>query len=339
LLFQALQLSSNQRPLFPSTSCLVAYSAAMYAGTTPEFSDISLSDFTLDLTKLEEALQNNRQIKYIVPTHLYGHIYDVEAVQSIANKYSVQVIEDAAQSMGASYKGKPCGSFGLASILSFGHTKVLEAGHGGAVLTDDLVLYNEICKLEKKLQENFLKGSHFSVNDMQENYRKEYYESIRNQTAWNKNSTENLLNIQTNYKDCFVVPYQPTYSEKIALMLDSLSDKTALRLENAQLYKDLLNRDDIELAQIHEGSTSWRFTFRIDSNKRDALLAYLRSKNIHCSSWYPYYPRLFEGNEIHLNSLILEKEVVNLWVDGTYSKEQIKDICTHINEWDFHACS
>lgn len=320
-IFQALHLSENRRPLFPGTSCLVAYGAARYAGTQPVFADINLTDYTICSNSLENMLRNDPEIKAIVPTHLYGHLYDIDKVHFIAKKYGVYVIEDAAQAMGAMYDNRYAGAFGDASVISFGHTKILEVGHGGAILTDNTALFERICSIAQQVG----KRSALELNRLQEQYRKLYYEKIADGTAWISSENENLLSLQDKYKDCFVLAYDDSFTEKIDSVLDSLQSATALRLQKAQLYENGLVHPLIKKPVVCSGSTYWRYTFRVDERCRDRLLSYLRNRNIDCSSWYPYYPRLF-GEYYLPNSQALEKEIVNVWLNESYEPQCIQEV-------------
>jgi len=330
LLFKALNLNQQFRPLFPAVSCISAFNSAIFANTYPEFTDISLSDYTMHPEKLRQILHSNPNIKAIVPTNLFGHLYDAKEIHPIADEYGVFVIEDAAQSMGALMSNDDYAATGHASIISFGHTKIADAGHGGAILTNDSTLYRDLVKL------NFLESKTVDLVDIEllaNEYRTQYYQSITEGTAWDLSSSRNLRYLHQQYKQCFHFPFNVKYLPKIVELLPKLAEENRTRQAKASLYRQYLKRSDITFSEPREGSVVWRFTFRINEKYRDSLLSYLRAKNIHCSSWYPYYPRLY-GDVSHVHSLTLEREVVNLWVDSTYSETEIKQICETINRWE-----
>lgn len=321
ILFKALGLSYNQTPLFPATSCLVAFSAARYAETKPEFIDINLSDYTLNGQQLKNVLQNNSQIRAIVPTHLYGHLYDIETIHQIAHEFGVFVIEDAAQAVGASHNGFLAGSFGDASVISFGHTKILEIGHGGAILTDDDDLYAALISLRNNL--SVCKNIDF--ND----YRQGYYNIINTDDAW---YGKKLLNLQDRYKDGFVHSFNDNYASILLdkLTIESIEDARNERNYKWHLYNKYLESPYILKPAWRKGSVAWRYSFLCNQLYRDRLLIKLRNLGIHCSSWYPNFSRLFSDDLFH-NSLTLEKSVINLWVDETYDQGQIIYVCEQIN--------
>lgn len=106
------------------------------AGATPVFIDIDPITFNLDPDKIEEAI--TEKTKAIIPVHLYGQMADMDEIKEVAEKYNLVVIEDAAQAIGAEYKGKKPGELGTAATYSFFPTKNLGAyGDGGMIITSD----------------------------------------------------------------------------------------------------------------------------------------------------------------------------------------------------------
>jgi dTDP-4-amino-4,6-dideoxygalactose transaminase len=111
-------------------------SAICYSGATPVFVDIEPRSFTMDPSQLEQAI--TPRTKAILPVHLYGQMADMTAIQAIASRYGIPVIEDACQAHGAEYGGIRAGSLGLSGCFSFYPGKNLGAyGEGGAVVTSD----------------------------------------------------------------------------------------------------------------------------------------------------------------------------------------------------------
>ena len=112
-------------------------------GATPVFVDINTETFNIDVQKINSVI--TRKTKAILPVHLFGQPADMAPIWEIARAYSIYVIDDAAQAIGASYRGKKIGNLGDATILSFFPTKNLGAyGDGGAVLTNMDNLAEEI---------------------------------------------------------------------------------------------------------------------------------------------------------------------------------------------------
>ena len=114
----------------------VATAAAItYTGARPVFVDIDPSTFTIDVTRIEQAI--TPRTRALLPVHLYGHTADLDPMVAIAKRHSLRLIEDAAQAHGAEYKGRRAGSIGDFGCFSFYPGKNLgAAGEGGAVATN-----------------------------------------------------------------------------------------------------------------------------------------------------------------------------------------------------------
>lgn len=104
-------------------------------GLTPVFCDINETDFTIDVSKIEELI--TEKTSAIVPVHVYGNICNVEEIEKIAQKYNLKVIYDAAHAFGVRYKERGIGTYGDVSCFSFHATKVFNTIEGGAVCFGD----------------------------------------------------------------------------------------------------------------------------------------------------------------------------------------------------------
>ena len=112
-------------------------------GATPVFVDIDPVTLNMDLDQLEEKITS--RTKAIIAVHIFGQMLDVERIMEIASRHDLKVIEDAAQAMGAEYRGKEAGSIGHAATFSFFPTKNLGAyGDGGMIVTSDEDLAAEL---------------------------------------------------------------------------------------------------------------------------------------------------------------------------------------------------
>ena len=112
-----------------------------YQGATPVFIDSEVDTWNMDpslLRKaLEEANQNGKLPKAIIPVHLYGMPAKMNEIITIAKEFNVPIIEDAAEALGSNMNGKPCGSFGEFGVLSFNGNKIITTSGGGALLSSD----------------------------------------------------------------------------------------------------------------------------------------------------------------------------------------------------------
>ena len=111
----------------------------LYLGAKPIFVDSEIHTWNICPEALEHAitdrLSKGKKPKVIIAVHLYGVPYQVEAIQAIADKYDIPVLEDAASTLGSKYKGKKCGTFGTIGVVSFNGNKIITTSGGGAIVT------------------------------------------------------------------------------------------------------------------------------------------------------------------------------------------------------------
>ena len=134
---------------YPGYSCIDLSTAAIGAGVRVRLYDLDPTTLSPDLGSLEAAI--GRGVDAIVVAHLYGYPADVAAVQSMAAKHGIPVIEDAAQGAGGTLRETPLGGFGDVSILSFGRGKGATTGAGGALLARSKAYAERIAQLDDQL--------------------------------------------------------------------------------------------------------------------------------------------------------------------------------------------
>ena len=135
MIMRALGVRAGDEVLTPSHTAFPTIEAICFAGATPVFVDVD-DWYTLDAK--DAAAKVTARTVGIVPVHLYGQPVDLPAVQDLAARHGLWVLEDCAQAQGSAWDGRPVGSFGRAAALSFYPSKNLPAmGDGGAVLTSD----------------------------------------------------------------------------------------------------------------------------------------------------------------------------------------------------------
>jgi dTDP-4-amino-4,6-dideoxygalactose transaminase len=142
LTLRALGIGQGDEVISVSHTCVATISAIVHAKATPVLIDVG-EDFTMDMTKVEEAI--TPRTRAIVPVHLNGRACDMERLGDIACRHSLHIIEDAAQALGAEFSGRKVGSFGIAGCFSLYPFKMLGAfGDGGIVTTNDRTIAREI---------------------------------------------------------------------------------------------------------------------------------------------------------------------------------------------------
>ncbi|MFL6372843.1 MAG: DegT/DnrJ/EryC1/StrS family aminotransferase [Nitrososphaera sp.] len=128
-------INPGDEVLLPSFTFVATANAVVAAGGRPIFVDIKKEDYTMDASDLKAKI--TQRSKVVVPVHLYGHPCDIDEIGELAEKNSLHLIEDACQSLGSSYKKKQTGTLGTMGCFSMYASKVLTAGEGGAIATDN----------------------------------------------------------------------------------------------------------------------------------------------------------------------------------------------------------
>ncbi|MBI3620473.1 dTDP-4-amino-4,6-dideoxygalactose transaminase [Candidatus Roizmanbacteria bacterium] len=151
-------IESGDEVIMPSYTFVSTANAFVLRGGLPVFVDIRPDTLNIDESKIEAAI--TKKTKVIVVVHYGGIACEMDTILSIAHKHNLFVIEDAAQAIGAKYKGKPLGSIGHLSALSFHETKNIISGEGGALLINDdrFIERAEIIREKGTDRNRFLKG-------------------------------------------------------------------------------------------------------------------------------------------------------------------------------------
>lgn len=131
----ALELRVGDEVLLPSFTFVASANSVVAAGGSPVFVDINRADYTIDIKDL--ATKITRKTRAIMPVHLYGHPANLDEIFELAQNNSLDVIEDACQSLGSEYRRKQTGTMGSMGCFSMYASKVLTSGEGGAIATYD----------------------------------------------------------------------------------------------------------------------------------------------------------------------------------------------------------
>ncbi len=139
-----------------------------YEGGEPVFIDTEYDTWNMDPKALDKAFEIYPEVKIVVMAHLYGTPGKMEELISVIKKHNAILIEDAAESMGASYRGKETGTFGDYNIISFNGNKIITGSSGGCLLTDDEEAAKKVRKWSTQAREN---ASWYQHEELGYNYR------------------------------------------------------------------------------------------------------------------------------------------------------------------------
>lgn len=144
----------------------------LYQGATPVFVDSESETWNICPEHLEAAIKDRirkgKKPKAIIAVHLYGSPYKVDEIHAIADRYTIPIIEDAAEAFGSSYKGKKCGAFGDFGILSFNGNKIITTSGGGALLSKNQNLKEKAIFYATQSKD---KAVHYQHSEIGYNYR------------------------------------------------------------------------------------------------------------------------------------------------------------------------
>lgn len=126
----------------------------VYEGGVPVFIDTEYDTWNMDPVALEKAFELYPEVKVVVVAHLYGTPGKIEEIKRICDQHGVVIIEDAAESFGATYKGKQTGTFGNYNAISFNGNKIITGSSGGMLLTDDEEAAKKVRKWSTQAREN-----------------------------------------------------------------------------------------------------------------------------------------------------------------------------------------
>lgn len=126
----------------------------VYEGGIPVFVDTEYDTWNMDPAALERAFEIYPDVKVVVVAHLYGTPGKIDEIKSICDKHEAVIVEDAAESLGATYKGIQTGNFGMYNCISYNGNKIITGSSGGMLLTDDLDAANRVRKWSTQAREN-----------------------------------------------------------------------------------------------------------------------------------------------------------------------------------------
>jgi len=277
-------------------------------GAQPVFIDIDPISYTINPKNIEELLSCTpelvKEIQAVIPVHLYGQIADMDSTIKLAKKYNFRIIEDAAQSFGAEYRGKKAGSIGDLGCFSFFPSKNLSGyGDGGMVITDD----DELAEKVRMLRVHGCKTK--------------YYHSI----IGNNSRLDSLQ------------------AAIVSAKLPHLDRWLNARIKNAQIYNERLkNLHGLKIPKINDGCshTYNQYTILVEEGKRDELQQFLKQKGIETAIYYPLPLHLqecfnylgYKRGELSHSEKVAQ-QVLSLPVFPEMCKEEIDHVCEQINKF------
>lgn len=267
----ALDIGPGDKVLTTPYSFFATMGVILRLGAEPVFCDIDPVSYNIDPEKMARVLADDKEktIKAVIPVHLYGQCADMGAIMEIANSYSIPVIEDAAQAIGAEYPDKngewnKSGTMGICGCFSFFPSKNLGGiGDGGMVVSNDKVFAEKVRMLrnhgaQPKYYHSEI-GGNFRLDPIQATVLRI---KLKHLESWHASRRENA-----DY-------YTKLFADSPLLANGNVKTPVAIYKEDAQKKSSTPNY------HIYN-------QFIINVEQRDALIAHLKKENIGCEIYYP----------------------------------------------------
>jgi dTDP-4-amino-4,6-dideoxygalactose transaminase len=252
LALAALDIGPGDEVIIPPFTFFATLGSVLRCGATPVFADIEPDTFNIDPKEIEKKV--SARTKAVIPVHLFGQCADLAPIQAIADRQGFAVIEDAAQSFGAVYHGRRCGSLGSIGCFSFYPSKNLGTlGDAGLVTTND-------DRLAKKLLAYRNHGSEVK-----------YYHKYVGWNARLDTLHAAILRVKLPHVDEWIAGRRAA-----ALRYDKLIDGSGLA--------GFFHRPESKTDRLH---TFNQYTVRVPADRRDDLVKFLRESTVGCDVYYP----------------------------------------------------
>jgi dTDP-4-amino-4,6-dideoxygalactose transaminase len=290
-------MKSGDEIIVPANTFIATILAVIQAGLTPVLCEPDPHTFNIDTTKIESLI--TERTRAIIPVHLYGLTADMANIRAIADKYTLKVIEDAAQAHGAYYGGKRAGNLGDAAAFSFYPGKNLGAlGDGGAITTND----HELAETARAIS-NY--GS-----------QKKYIHTYRGVNS-------RLDEIQ---------------AAALTVKLTGLDADNNIRRNIARRFLNEINNEYITLPQVIDFDRHVFHIFAVTSPERDKLQQYFTDNGIETLIHYPVPPHRQEGltQYSYMQLPITERihsEVLSLPCNPSLTQDEVSRIIETANSF------
>ena len=171
----------------------------VYEGGIPVFIDTERNTWNMDPNALEKAFEIYPEVKLIVVAHLYGVPGKIDEIKAVADKHGAWIIEDAAESLGATYKGRQTGTFGFCNCISYNGNKLITGSSGGMLLTNDQMAADKVRKWSTQSREN---AAWYQHEELGFNYRMSNVVAgvVRGQLPYVEEHRRQKKNIYQRYK-------------------------------------------------------------------------------------------------------------------------------------------
>ena len=295
LSLMALGIGSGDEVIVPGHTFIATASPAKFLGAKVVYADIDPESYTIDPAQVERKI--TKRTKAIIPVHLYGHPYDADAINDLAKRHKLHVIEDSCQAHGATYKGRRTGTLGDIACFSFFPSKNMTVlGDGGIVTTNDEALARKVRMLRDHGR------------------RQKYVHEMLG------------LNCRLSEIHCAIGREQ----------LRHLPEWNKRRRQIAALYNDLLTNSDVAVPVEKEWAEHVYYMYVIRVRQRDKLAEHLKQKGIETGIHYPIpvhkQPCMAANSYLPITEQYVS-EILSLPMHPQLSENEVRFVCQEIKEF------
>ena len=307
-----LNVKKNDEIIMPSYTFVSTANAFVLRGGVPVFIDIDPKTLNIDPKKIEKAI--TKKTKAIVAVHYAGVSCDMDPILKIAKKYKLYVIEDAAQAILSSYKGRPLGSIGDLATLSFHDSKNIHCGEGGALLINN----KKFIKRAKILRD---KGT--NRDDFNNNF-------VKNYTWVDLGSSYGLSEINAAFLYAQLLKAKKIIIKRLKIFNHYHSLLQTLEITN------VIKRPAFPTYVKHNGHM---YYILVKNNKRDKLIKYLQQKKINTVFHYiplhssPFGKLKTTTKTTMSNTHMIANTLLRLPMHSKLQNKVVKKICVVISNF------
>jgi perosamine synthetase len=345
---KALDLPEGSEIIFPSLTFWVVPELARVAGLRVVFADVNPRTFNIDPDSVERMMTD--RTRAIVPTHLYGLPCDMDRILDIASRHNLVVIEDCAHALGATYKGRPVGTFGTGALFSFQTLKPLNCYGGGAALVQDPILGARVRGIvdalpwpsekrvtdrlrEGRLQRIFIKPWVFSISLFPVLWVSALIDANPDVFLWEK--IRSLHPLPDEYKERF-----PNVQSVIGLAaLDRFDEWTSRAQAHARYMNSALgNLPNIHVPHGDADRTHVYYQYCVfgpNGRKRDDLVVRCVRRGVDIETLHVDVPPdmpLFEGAKAEREGARRAAQAIQIPVYSSLTDEQVKRVANVVRD-------
>ena len=311
LLLKAYGVQAGDEVVIPGMTYFAIPAMVPLLGAKPVFADIGLKTHVLDPEAFKAAI--GPRTKVVVPTHLFGTPCDMDAIMSIASQHGIKVIEDCAQSTGASFRGRRVGGIGDAAYYTFGLTKNITTLSGAMITTNDQAIADSVRNeietgaypSRKKAAKEAITGMAMFLATHPAIYWATVHPAIRLGNAFGKDPIHDRFGEAEKRYDSLPEYYQKE-GKALAVQaavgmkqLSRISDLNGARIRNGRrLDEGLKGIPDLTLPEYPDGSEPIYMSFVVHHPDRERLAAKLRALGVDTTTGYM--------NDLSNHSLFME---------------------------------